>query len=200
MMTDRTQVKARQRTCVGCGNPAAPTTMVRVFASPAGELAVDLAGRSFGRGAHLHPATACIRLAVRKGLTKALRVPVQCTEQALRDLIAAAADRRIAGLLASAMRTGVLAVGVDAVESALGRGDGGVVVVATDASLQRLPRSIVSQIDTGQAVAWGDRGILGTLVGHSEVVVLGIRRGLIAEAVATASQVAGAVRSGVEAR
>ena len=69
------------RTCIGCRRRAAKSELLRVVAgsdvdaSPA--VCPDPDGRAPGRGAHLHPTTECLDLAVRRrAFTRALRVSV----------------------------------------------------------------------------------------------------------------------------
>jgi hypothetical protein len=68
------------RTCVGCRARAAKRELVRVTvgSDTHGHPVVvpDPLGSAPGRGAHLHPTTACYELAVRrKAFGRALRVP-----------------------------------------------------------------------------------------------------------------------------
>ena len=85
------------RTCIGWRRRAAKSELLRVVAgSDAGSsLAVcpDPEGRAPGRGAHLHPTTECLDLAVRRrAFTRALRVSVTppggLSVAALRDYLA----------------------------------------------------------------------------------------------------------------
>lgn len=66
------------RTCVGCRDRATPSDLIRIVALVSGStvLVVPDPRRSApGRGAHLHPSSACLELAVRrKAFTRALRV------------------------------------------------------------------------------------------------------------------------------
>jgi uncharacterized protein len=66
------------RTCIGCRQQAAKSELVRVTvvvdAQGQRAVVVDPGGAAPGRGAHLHPATACYELAVRrKAFGRALR-------------------------------------------------------------------------------------------------------------------------------
>ena len=69
------------RTCIGCRQRAAKRELLRLVAGTdadgqAGSWSVvpDLTGSAPGRGAHLHPTSACLALAERKrALTRALR-------------------------------------------------------------------------------------------------------------------------------
>jgi len=67
------------RTCIGCRERAAKSELLRVVAGSdaSGQPAVvpDPDGVAPGRGAHLHPTTACYDLAVRRrAFSRALRV------------------------------------------------------------------------------------------------------------------------------
>ncbi|MCT2042829.1 YlxR family protein [Pseudoclavibacter alba] len=62
------------RTCVGCRARAPRPSLVRVTAGP-DRFLVDLTASNAGRGAWLHPDSACIQTALtRKALQRALRV------------------------------------------------------------------------------------------------------------------------------
>ena len=64
-----------ERTCVGCGQRAAPAGLVRLRLVE-GRVAVDRARRG-GRGAWLHPAPACLARALRRrALARAFRTEV----------------------------------------------------------------------------------------------------------------------------
>ena len=66
------------RTCVGCRQRATKSELLRVVAGDRGaglELVPDPDGRSPGRGAHLHPTTGCLELALRRrAFPRALRL------------------------------------------------------------------------------------------------------------------------------
>lgn len=61
------------RTCVGCGNRAAKSDLLRVVAVD-GEIVADPAARRPGRGAYLHPSMDCVeRARRRRAISRALR-------------------------------------------------------------------------------------------------------------------------------
>ena len=68
------------RTCVGCRKRAAKSELLRVVAGDRGagpELVPDPERRAPGRGAHLHPTTDCLELALRRrAFPRALMTPV----------------------------------------------------------------------------------------------------------------------------
>ncbi|OUZ07983.1 hypothetical protein BHE97_14890 [Aeromicrobium sp. PE09-221] len=87
------------RTCIGCRERADKSTLVRVVAQPGasdGSFAVvpDTDGTLPGRGAHLHPSSECLELAVRRrAFGRALRREGRPQTDALRSLIVDPGDR-----------------------------------------------------------------------------------------------------------
>ena len=51
------------RKCSGCGEMKPKKELIRVVRSPAGEITLDLTGRSPGRGAYVCPDIACLQAA-----------------------------------------------------------------------------------------------------------------------------------------
>jgi predicted RNA-binding protein YlxR (DUF448 family)/ribosomal protein L30E len=177
--------KARgpQRTCVGCGQEDAPPSMVRLVVSPAGEVAVDLVGS--GRGAYVHPTTPCLALAPR-GLTKSFRHQVDTSPARLAALVETAVQRRIGGLVGSAIRSRQVVLGAESAGMAWQNGRAELLVVARDAAAGALLGSVKHAVAEGDAVAWGTKAELGNLVGRAELGVVGITSRSIAEAVRSA--------------
>src|SRR3954467_6374350 len=70
-------VRGSVRTCIGCRQRAEKRELLRVVAGDRGvgrEVIPDPAGRAPGRGAHLHPTTGCLELALRRrAFPRALR-------------------------------------------------------------------------------------------------------------------------------
>jgi len=156
------------RTCVGCGRRDDAAAMVRLVVAE-GEVAFDLAGGSFGRGAHLHARPACVAAAPR-GLGRAFhRDPgVDATELGRR--LVQACDRRMAGMLLAARRMRVLAVGADAAIDALTRG-APLAIVAVDAGGIAASSEVRRAVADGRAMAWKTRQELGALLGAKEVAL-----------------------------
>ena len=81
------------RTCIGCRQRTAKSELLRVVAGAGadGQPAVcpDPGGRAPGRGAHLHPTSACLDQAVRRrAFARALRVQVGLSDVLLRSYLA----------------------------------------------------------------------------------------------------------------
>ena len=184
--------KKSTRTCVGCGRTEAPEDMVRLVVSPEGEVAVDLAGGHFGRGAHLHASPRCL-VAAPRGLSRSFRRPIDVTPKALASTIVAAADRRARGLLSSAIRSEWIEIGADRAGKAFESGNAYLLVVARDAAAGASTGPVLRAIADGAAVAWGTKAELGALVGKSEVAVLGVTSKRLAVALRTVVRTASSV-------
>ena len=190
----------RERTCVGCGKTDDAKAMVRLVVSDAGEVGVDLAGGTFGRGAHLHPSPRCLASAP-KGLSRSMKRAVAVNPADLAREIAEAADRRIRGLLASAVRAKCVEVGAETAGRAFDEGKADLLVVARDAQSAISVGTVMHAIAKGGAVAWGTKVELGALVRKSEVAVLGIVSQPIAAALRSAVTTAnGVTEVGASAR
>jgi predicted RNA-binding protein YlxR (DUF448 family)/ribosomal protein L30E len=162
------------RTCVGCGRHDHPDGMIRLIVASDGEVGVDLAGGRFGRGAHIHATAECLAKAPR-GLAKAFHHPVTSSAEDLARVITAAVDRRVAGLLASAVRAGEVEIGAQAAGDAYATNKARLLVVARDAAAAASVGTVMTAIAAGGAVAWGTKVGLGSLVGgSSDVAVIGI--------------------------
>lgn len=169
---------------------------MRVVHDPSsGEIAVDLAGGSFGRGAHVHPSPACVAKAVKSGFARALKAAVTADARQVGEAIVLAADRRIEGLLGGAHRARQLAVGADLVIEALKEERAELVVVARDAAAAAKLADVQQAIAAGKAIAWGFKERLGAVTGRDEVAVVAILASGVAAAVAHTFRVSGPFRT-----
>jgi ribosomal protein L7Ae-like RNA K-turn-binding protein len=147
--------------------------MIRLIVASDGEVGVDLAGGRFGRGAHIHATADCLAKAPR-GLSKTLHQPIQASAQQLAAVIQAAVDRRVAGLLASAVRAREVEIGARAAGDAFENKKARLLVVARDAAAAASVGTVMTAIAEGGAVAWGTKKTLGSLVSGPETAVIGI--------------------------
>ncbi len=172
---------APERTCIGCGARGPAGEMVRLVVE-GDEVAFDLAGGSFGRGAHVHPRPGCLQKAPR-GLSRAFKRDVKLGAAELGQLLVAACDRRLAGLLLAARRTRALFVGADEALGALRvPGKAALTIVAVDAGAVASKMEVQAAVAGGGVVAWKTKGELGALLGLAEVAICGIgRAGIAAE-------------------
>jgi predicted RNA-binding protein YlxR (DUF448 family) len=193
------------RTCVGCGKADDAEGLVRLVLGPrsadgTAPVAVDFAGKSHGRGAHLHARPDCLARAAKSGLARSFKTKVICTAEELAQQIVDGSDRRITGLLTGAWRARMLAVGADAVSAALDK-EAPLAVVATDAGGLVERGAIGRAIAEGRAVAWKDKQTLGALFGgRGEVAVCAVLNDSIATEIANARRLADAVSAQGQAR
>jgi hypothetical protein len=182
---------------VGCGLHDDAAAMVRLVVVERdgrdADVAFDLAGGAFGRGAHLHARPDCIARAPR-GLARSFKRGIErsldVSELARR--LTAACDRRMAGLLVAARRLGALAIGADAALEALRHG-APLAIVAVDAGSSVADDAYrathathathappgPSQTPT-RLVAWRTKSDLGGLLGEEAVALCAVRHAGIA--------------------
>jgi predicted RNA-binding protein YlxR (DUF448 family) len=216
----RGESRRHARTCVGCGQRDDATALLRIVVTegepvvsaqslgseraPSSEqtldIAFDLAGGSFGRGAHVHATSACIEKAPR-GLARAFRGAVRFGSEVIGARLVEACDRRMGGLLLAAHRSRVLAIGADAAIEALERG-APLAVLAVDAGSVAATVEIERCVAAGRAMAWRTRSELGSLLGERSVAICAVRHAGIAAELkrmrAAADAGAAAKREGAE--
>jgi predicted RNA-binding protein YlxR (DUF448 family) len=174
------RMKGPTRTCVGCAKPDTAAALVRVVAdlsaAPSAPiaLAIDLAGGSFGRGAHVHPSRECLARAVRGGFARAFKAKVTVDAAAFAQQIVDAAYRRIAGLVVGARRAQQLAVGADSACEALAEG-APLVLVAMDAGSVARSNEIARAVSEGRALVLFDKTTFGALLGRDEVALASVK-------------------------
>ncbi|MFO0615834.1 MAG: YlxR family protein [Polyangiaceae bacterium] len=178
--------RASLRTCVGCGAPVTlDDDVVRVVLGPpapgdeehpAREIAIDAGTRrSGGRGASLHPTPKCVGAAAQRGLNRSFKAKLaidgaRLDTRVLASAIVAALDRRIAGLLASAVRSKHAFIGSEPVcaalrsESARESNPRVLVVVATNAEAAANTTEVRRAVADGRAVAWSNKQGLAAAV------------------------------------
>jgi predicted RNA-binding protein YlxR (DUF448 family) len=179
-----------ERTCVGCRSRGEPSDLVRVVRGPEGELHVDLAGGTFGRGAWLHARPECVGRAAPRGLAASFRAPVSTSAPELWSLLREAADRRTPELIGIARRAGMLAVGSAAVEEALRSDRAALVIVACDARAAAETGPVEAAIAAGRAAAWGSKSRLGAALGRGDVGVVAVLDDGLARSLSSALAVA----------
>jgi predicted RNA-binding protein YlxR (DUF448 family) len=165
------------RTCVGCGLHDDASELVRIVVAE-DEIAFDLAGGAFGRGAHLHARLACIEKAPR-GLARAFRGAVKAKPAEIGRQLVEASDRRMAGLLLAAHRSRALVIGADAAMEALEKG-APLAVLAVDAGSVAATAEVERCVAAGRAIAWRTKSELGSLLGERSVAICAVRHAGIA--------------------
>ena len=163
---------ASTRTCVGCGLRGEALSTLRL-AVAGGQVVFDLAGGSFGRGAHLHANPSCIAKAPRALARAFRREGLSVTAAELGERLVTACDRRMAGLLLAARRTGAVAIGGNAATDAIGR-RGAFAIVAVDAGRVASSIEVDRAIREGRAIAWKTKCELGALLGEEVVAICAV--------------------------
>jgi predicted RNA-binding protein YlxR (DUF448 family)/ribosomal protein L7Ae-like RNA K-turn-binding protein len=211
----RTGRRVPTRTCVGCGQRGAASELLRLVVEPAdGDPAAgtprdaakgapgivfDLAGGSFGRGAHVHARLPCLSRAPR-GLSRAFRLTLAVDTAELGRRLVAACDRRMCGLLLAARRLESVAVGTSASLDAI-RSGASLAIVAVDAPPIASVTEVAGAIAAGRAIAWKEKSELGGLLGHEAVAICAVRHEAIAaelKRICAAATVGAAMREGDE--
>ena len=160
-------------------------------------LAVDFAGTSFGRGAHVHLRPACVERACRAGLARSFKRPVSASPKVLAAQIVQAAELRIQGLLLGARRAKLLAFGEEARE-AVASGKATLALVAVDAGASGTKGALKGAVARGASRRVTDKAELGSLFGREEVAVVAVTNAGVATQIhcarAAADAVSGLVR------
>ncbi len=177
------------RTCVGCGMKATSAELLRAVplsdvesdAEQAGiGVAFDLTGKESGRGAWVHPRTACLEKACARGFARSFKRPVVAKVEALLEHLKQAATRRLGGLILAASRARHLVCGRDAVKEALPKA--ALIVMATDARAVAKDAALQRAGLDGKVVCWSTKAELGHLLGRAEVGVFAVTEHALAEA------------------
>jgi predicted RNA-binding protein YlxR (DUF448 family)/ribosomal protein L30E len=163
-----------ERTCVGCHASVEANELVRLVLGPDGNLAADPRGGAIGRGAWVHPTPECVRRAVPRGVSHALKTSVKTTADELLTELAAAGRRRALALIASAARAKKVTAGATAVKVALTEGTVELLVVATDARAGAELPQVAAALESAHAVRFGTKAELGTALGRPDTGVVAI--------------------------
>jgi len=171
--------------------------MIRHVLGDDGGLAVDLAGREFGRGAWVHPRVDCLERAARGGAARSFKAKVTTDAAELVAQVKAAADRRVEALVASARGAGKAASGSEVAKAAFDEGKAELVVVAADGRAVTHEGFVVGAQAVGKAVAWGTKARLGRATGRPDTAVVAILDRGLAAAIVRATALASLPASGV---
>ena len=179
-----TNTKHPERTCVACRLHGERDELVRVVVGPEQGLALDPRAVKSGRGAWVHPTKACVATMVKRhAAERSLKIEARrdLDAAALLSELRAAVAQRITSLLLVASRTKVLAIGAEAVDTAVAKGQAHLVLVAKDAGANA--RSIAE--GARKWAPYATKQECGALLGRGEVSLLAIREARIAAELAT---------------
>jgi uncharacterized protein len=147
---------------------------VRLVLGPDGDVAPDLAGGAFGRGAWVHPRAACLEGAVRGGLSRGLKVPLKTSAAELLRLVASAAVRRTTSLLQAAQRANRAVLGTAALEEAERDGRVELLVLASDAKASAELSAVRRLAERGRVRLFKTKAELGAAFGRDELALVGL--------------------------
>lgn len=169
----RRGAKKPVRTCAACHGTEDPESLVRWVVDPEGNVAPDLASRSFGRGAWLHPRRECIKK-VTGALSRSFKQSVVTTPEQALGLLARAGHTRALALIGAARRQRLLAVGGQAVVDAVDSGQARAVVVARDSGAGARLSAVERAVSAGMARGFSTKDELGRLLCRPEVAVVAV--------------------------
>lgn len=174
MLTTSDRTKTSTRMCAGCGQRTDASELVRLVVAPSAPyVAVDLGRKLGGRGVSVHPKRDCVwAAALRGGLRKALRGIADVEPESVVRMMVAQYEQRVFGLLSAAVRKRRLALGAEAVRSALQANQGDLLIRAED-SRGRGDELARAAVALGCAtVNWGTKASLGGAFKRDELGVL----------------------------
>lgn len=162
------------RTCIGCRAVGAPESLVRLFAGPSGEVLFDLAGRSFGRGAWVHPQPSCLLQAARGGVDRAFRQAFGLDGPSFFENFRQTAHRRALALVSAARRAQKLEAGSEAVAEASARGRVELLILAKDARAAATHAFLEPLIAAGRVQGFATKAELGACLTRTETAIVAV--------------------------
>jgi uncharacterized protein len=165
-----------ERSCVACRGPAPRDELIRLARSPDGVAVVDLKGSLPGRGAWVHPTTACVTAveADPRLLHRAFDAPT-----ATEGLLASSREvvhRALLDGLSLAAAGGAVIGGHDAIENAARLGQLVALILASDAAERTVKDVIAAGPELPVTRLTLDRDSLGRRVGQAPRAALGVTR------------------------
>lgn len=126
---------ATLRTCLGCREEKEKRELVRLVASPEGEVVIDYKGNLPGRGAYICPREACIRDAFsRKQISRAFKGASIVQVEEFIGLLRERVLDRLSSLLSLSRKAGKAEDGREIVEKGLAKGSIRLLLLAEDVS------------------------------------------------------------------
>jgi predicted RNA-binding protein YlxR (DUF448 family) len=148
--------------------------LVRLVVGPDGQVAPDLGGGAFGRGAWVHPRPSCLAEAVRGGLNRGLKTKVSASVEQVAALLRDAAARRTLSLLSAAQRAKKAAVGATALEEAERDGRVELLVLAGDAKASAELPAVTRLVSQGRVRVFKTKAELGAAFGRETLSLVGL--------------------------
>ncbi len=179
-----------ERTCAGCREAGSRAELYRFVYVPdhTPVLIPDLAGRLGGHGAWIHPKRACLARAVRGGFSRVFKAQISTDIEELARLAAVQVEKRIQGLLLSALRRRQTVLGTDAVRESLLGGAPSLLLVAKDAAGRRDDLVYLANAQGVAVIELSDKRTLGHLTGKETLGFFAILDAHIAREIAASAR------------
>jgi predicted RNA-binding protein YlxR (DUF448 family) len=173
---DKAEKVRPERTCAGCREHSPREALLRFCHVPdlPSELVPDFSNKLGGRGVWVHFRHACLHKAVRGGFARALRRAVKVDIQLLTSQAGQQIDRRIQGLVGAAVRRRQVALGTDAVISALAACTPPLLLVAKDAAGRREDVVALAAQRRVPVLEVFDKDTLGSLTGKAALSFIAV--------------------------
>ena len=167
------------RTCAGCRQTDARDALLRFVAvvdpPHPPQLAPDIRRRAPGRGVSVHPRYRCVEAAVRTGaMRRGLGITSELSARELSQSAAGQYDRRAAGLLSAAAGKHSLALGTEAVRSAIAARKVQLLLVTRDAEGSREELVDAAERLGRSCLVWSTKQELGRLFGRALLSIVGV--------------------------
>ena len=144
----------------------------------------DLGANLGGHGAWVHPSRACLARAARGGFSKVFKAQINVDRDELLALARSQIEKRVQGLLLSALRRRQTVLGTDAVREALLAGAPRVLLVAKDAAGRRDELIPLASARSVAVIELSNKAELGRLTGKETLGFLAILDAQIARQIA----------------
>ncbi|MFT3921986.1 MAG: DUF448 domain-containing protein [Myxococcales bacterium] len=179
-----------ERTCAGCREVASRADLFRFVHVPGHtpSLVPDLGASLGGHGAWIHPRKDCFVRAARGGFARVFKTQVSVDRDVVLQLAELQVEKRIQGLLLSALRRRQTVLGTDAVREALLAGAPRLLLVAKDAAGRRDELIPLANAKSVAVIELSKKAELGRLTGKETLGFVAILDAHIAREIAVCAR------------
>jgi predicted RNA-binding protein YlxR (DUF448 family) len=179
-----------ERTCAGCREAGSRADLFRFVHVPGHTpcMVPDLGANLGGHGAWVHPSRECLARATRGGFSKVFKAQVTVDRGELLQLAKMQIEKRVQGLLLSALRRRQTVLGTDAVREALLAGAPRLLLVAKDAAGRRDELIPLANARSVAVVELSTKAELGRLTGKETLGFFAILDAHIAREIAACAR------------
>ena len=179
-----------ERTCAGCREAASRAELFRFVHVPDHTpcMVPDLGASLGGHGAWVHPRRECLVRAARGGFSKVFKAQITVDRTELLGLAVLQIEKRVQGLLLSALRRRQTVLGTDAVREALLAGAPRLLLVAKDAAGRRDELIPLANAKSVAVIELSNKAELGRLTGKETLGFFAILDAHIAREIAVCAR------------